>query len=462
MSCAPSACWTACVVLIVNITVILVIIKNSYDSFILLLQELLEFDFGAIERRLDELSRKNKTGKYASTAPKGLGLDFAPSASADASMADPCNKYGELDTEDLPTLSSWLADTEATLRHPDWGASLGSTDVPLMNGLPPPSVLQAQLRELTSRASPIIPSRLDQLKFRKTPTASSPESPSTVRSKDSPAAVPEVLPAAAAATVTASNEKEEADSLLVELMEPAQRQPYREFKRDMEERAKAREAARLRGVPTTLPDLAPGAVPSLEAARNALETFQKERMATVGSVSEPLARAQAQLAELEQSLAKDRQQPLPWAELEASLRDRIGPPTRDGAARITDAAKPHLEAARRSSEARKAAWAAYKEKDSLLPEDFKRRMDEVYNPSEEHTAAVAAAVKLGVEDFKSGRVANRSEAVRARVSEVYKRRDPLLQFPRDPGKTVILLTVAVLQVNIAHPCNGLGQHLDFA
>ncbi len=346
----------------------------------------------------------------------------------------------------MPSLSNWLADTEATLRDPEWGASLGGTDVPLMNGLPPPSVLQAQLRELTSRAPPIIPSRLDQLKFRKIPTASSSESPSTVRSKDSPAAMPAVLPAAAAATGSASTETEEADSLLVELMEPAQRQPYREFNKDMEERAKAREAARLRGVPTTLPDLAPGAVPSLEAARNALETFQKERMATVGSVSEPLARAQAQLAELEQSLAKDRQQPLPWAELEASLRERIGPPTRESASKVTDAAKPHLEAARRSREARKAAWAAYKEKDSLLPEDFKRRMDEVYNPSEEHTAAVAAAVKLGVEDFKSGRVANRSEAVRARVSEVYKRRDPLLQFP---GKPVTLLTNALLQVNIA-------------
>ncbi|DBA71119.1 TPA: hypothetical protein ACH3X2_011529 [Trebouxia sp. C0005] len=396
-------------------------------------KELLEFDFGAIERRLEELSRKNKTGKYplpSFSPPKGLGPDFSPSASAAASVADAFNKYDELDTEDLPSLSSWLADTESTLRDPDWGASLGPTDVPLMNGLPPPSVLQAQLRELTSQAS-VIPSRLDQLKLRKVPTASSPESPSTVQSKNSPDAVPEVLPAAAAATGTASNEKEEADALLVELMEPAQRQPYREFKRDMEERAKAREAARLRGIHTTLPDLAPGAVPSLEAARNALETFQKERMATVGSVSEPLARAQAQLAELEVSLAKDRQQPLPWAELEASLRERNSPPTRDSAARITDAAKPHLEAARRSREARKAAWAAYKEKDSLLPEDFKRRMDEVYNPSEEHTAAVAAAVKLGVEDFKSGRVANRSEAVRARVSEVYKRRDPLLQFPKD-------------------------------
>ncbi|KAL0038821.1 hypothetical protein WJX79_009210 [Trebouxia sp. C0005] len=316
-------------------------------------KELLEFDFGAIERRLEELSRKNKTGKYplpSFSPPKGLGPDFSPSASAAASVADAFNKYDELDTEDLPSLSSWLADTESTLRDPDWGASLGPTDVPLMNGLPPPSVLQAQLRELTSQAS-VIPSRLDQLKLRKVPTASSPESPSTVQSKNSPDAVPEVLPAAAAATGTASNEKEEADALLVELMEPAQRQPYREFKRDMEERAKAREAARLRGIHTTLPDLAPGAVPSLEAARNALETFQKERMAT--------------------------------------------------------------------------------EKDSLLPEDFKRRMDEVYNPSEEHTAAVAAAVKLGVEDFKSGRVANRSEAVRARVSEVYKRRDPLLQFPKD-------------------------------
>ncbi len=381
--------------------------------------------------------------------PKGLGPDFSASASAVASLTDACNKYGDLDTQDLPSLSSWLADTEATLRDPEWGASLSSTDMPLMNGLPPPSVLQAQLRELTSQAS-VIPSRLDQLKFRNGPTASSPQSPSTAQSKESPLAVPEVLPAAAAAVGTASSEKEEGDSLLVELMEPAQRKPYREFKRDMEERAKVREAARLRGIPTTLPDLAPGAVPSLEAARNALETFQKERMATVGSVSEPLARAQAQLAELEASLAKDRQQPLPWADLEATLRDRIGPSTRDSATTITDAARPHLEAARRSSEARKAAWAAYKEKDSLLPEDFKRRMDEVYNPSEEHTAAVAAAVKLGVEDYKSGRVANRSEAVRARVSEVYKRKDPLpLRFPKDPGKTVNLLTVALLQVNIA-------------
>lgn len=430
---------------------LLLSLGTALDCFIFLPQELLEFDFGAIERRLEELSRKNKTGKYplpSFSPPKGLGPDFSPSASAAASVADAFNKYDELDTEDLPSLSSWLADTESTLRDPDWGASLGPTDVPLMNGLPPPSVLQAQLRELTSQAS-VIPSRLDQLKLRKVPTASSPESPSTVQSKNSPDAVPEVLPAAAAATGTASNEKEEADALLVELMEPAQRQPYREFKRDMEERAKAREAARLRGIHTTLPDLAPGAVPSLEAARNALETFQKERMATVGSVSEPLARAQAQLAELEVSLAKDRQQPLPWAELEASLRERNSPPTRDSAARITDAAKPHLEAARRSREARKAAWAAYKEKDSLLPEDFKRRMDEVYNPSEEHTAAVAAAVKLGVEDFKSGRVANRSEAVRARVSEVYKRRDPLLQFPKDRGKTVILPAIALLQVNIA-------------
>jgi len=32
------------------------------------------------------------------------------------------------------------------------------------------------------------------------------------------------------------------------------------------------------------------------------------------------------------------------------------------------------------------------------------------------------------------------------VSEVYKRRDPLLQFP---GKPVTLLTTALLQVNIA-------------
>ncbi|DBB00067.1 TPA: hypothetical protein ACH3X1_013923 [Trebouxia sp. C0004] len=393
-------------------------------------KELLEFDFGAIERRLDELSRKNKTGRYA-TPPKGSGPSFSASASSATPLTDACNKYSELDTDDLPSLSSWLADTEATLRDPDWGASLGSMDVPLMNGLPPPSVLQAQLRELTSQAS-VFPSRLDQLKFRKVPTASSSESASTVQSKDSPAAMPEVLPAAATATASASSDKEEGDQLLEELMEPAQRQPYREFKRDMEERAKAREAARLRGISTTLPDLAPGAVPSLGAARNALETFQKERMATVGSVSEPLARAQAQLAELEVSLAKDRQQPLPWAELEATLQGRNGPPTHDSTTRITDAVKPQVEAARRSSEARKAAWAAYKEKDSHLPEDFKRRMDEVYNPSEEHTAAVAVAVKLGVEDFKSGRVANRSEAVRARVSEVYKRRDPLLRFPKDP------------------------------
>ena len=67
----------------------------------------------------------------------------------------------------------------------------------------------------------------------------------------------------------------------------------------MEERARLRS----QGV-TNLPHVPEGAVPSLEAARAALDKFQTDRMATLGSVSEPLARAQEQLATLEASLEK--------------------------------------------------------------------------------------------------------------------------------------------------------------
>ena len=67
----------------------------------------------------------------------------------------------------------------------------------------------------------------------------------------------------------------------------------------MEERAKLR----AQGV-TNLPHVPEGAVPSLEAARAALDKFQTDRMATLGSISEPLARAQEQLAALEASLEK--------------------------------------------------------------------------------------------------------------------------------------------------------------
>lgn len=45
-------------------------------------------------------------------------------------------------------------------------------------------------------------------------------------------------------------------------------------------------------------------VPSLEAARAALEQYQTERLAFLGSVSEPLARAQEQLAALAASQGK--------------------------------------------------------------------------------------------------------------------------------------------------------------
>ena len=82
----------------------------------------------------------------------------------------------------------------------------------------------------------------------------------------------------------------------------------------MEERAKRR-AQGLK----TLPDVPDGAVPSLEAARAALEKFQAERMATLGSVSEPLARAQEQLAALEASLGRVNVQP-PFYEREAYKR----------------------------------------------------------------------------------------------------------------------------------------------
>ena len=67
----------------------------------------------------------------------------------------------------------------------------------------------------------------------------------------------------------------------------------------MEDRAKLR----AQGI-TNLPHVPEGAAPSLEAARAALDKFQKDRIATLGSVSEPLARAQEQLAALEASLEK--------------------------------------------------------------------------------------------------------------------------------------------------------------
>lgn len=82
----------------------------------------------------------------------------------------------------------------------------------------------------------------------------------------------------------------------------------------MEERARLR----AQGV-TNLPQIPDGAVPSLEAARAALDKFQADRMATLGSVSEPLARAQEQLAALEASLEKVNAQS-PFYETEAYKR----------------------------------------------------------------------------------------------------------------------------------------------
>lgn len=67
----------------------------------------------------------------------------------------------------------------------------------------------------------------------------------------------------------------------------------------MEERAKQQDMGL---TPSTV--VPKGAIPALESARAALDKFQHERMASIGSVSEPLARAQQQLAELEASLAK--------------------------------------------------------------------------------------------------------------------------------------------------------------
>ena len=89
----------------------------------------------------------------------------------------------------------------------------------------------------------------------------------------------------------------------------------------MEERARLR----AQGV-TNLPHVPDGAVPSLEAARAALDKFQTDRMATLGSVSEPLARAQEQLAALEASLDKVNAQ-TPLYETEAykrALQARMG------------------------------------------------------------------------------------------------------------------------------------------
>ena len=82
----------------------------------------------------------------------------------------------------------------------------------------------------------------------------------------------------------------------------------------MEERARLR----AQGV-TNLPHVPEGAVPSLEAARAALDKFQTDRMATLGSVSEPLARAQEQLAALEASLEKVNAQ-TPFYETEVYKR----------------------------------------------------------------------------------------------------------------------------------------------
>ena len=80
----------------------------------------------------------------------------------------------------------------------------------------------------------------------------------------------------------------------------------------MEERAKQQEM----GI-TPAMEVPKGAITSLEAARTALDKFQHERMASIGSFSEPLACAQQQLAELEVSLA----QPYPaFGQIEAYKR----------------------------------------------------------------------------------------------------------------------------------------------
>lgn len=77
------------------------------------------------------------------------------------------------------------------------------------------------------------------------------------------------------------------------------------------------ERARLRaqGV-ATLPHVPDGAVPSIQAAMAAIEKFQADCAASVGSVSTPLARAQEQLAALEASLEKQNA-PTPFYETEA-------------------------------------------------------------------------------------------------------------------------------------------------
>ena len=386
------------------------------------MQELADFDVVAAEQRYHEY--KLKIAGLPTTLPMGLSPGSASSSSAHPYLTDAHSPL-----RDLPSLSNWLSDPEAARQHSQTGASSSraASEASVSNGLPPPSVPQAQHTEHTIAQASVIPSRVDQLRSRSGPAAASQVSLDPAQSKANPLAIVPATAAAKSAAEGSDSEDEQAASVLEELMLPAQRKPYREFKRSMEARAKSREISRLRGEASTLPDMAPGAVPSLEAARAALENFQRERMATLGSVSEPLARAQAQLAELEASLAKDSLHPLLPLDPEStpgSVGHRLGllghPETT-----ISEAARPHLEAARRARDARKAAWAAYKERDANLPEDFKRRMDEVYNPSEEHTAAVAAAVKLGVEDFRAGRVATRSEGVRARVSEVYRKRNQL-------------------------------------
>ncbi len=394
----------------------------------------MEFDFSAIEKRLDEMAKRTGTYRQRTKAAGGhppLPPNQTEGASSLSQALDVLGDGSE-ESDLLPSLSNWLADTEAALHQSQSARAAGRA-----------TLSPVALPRASSDAQPgasVIPSRVDQLRSRDTaqPKADTPPSP------DANATAVGPILARAAASTTGGTDEERAESLLEELMQPAQRKPYREFKKMMEERAKQRQT-----VPySTLPDTPPGTVPSLEAARAALESFQKERMATLGSVSEPLARAQAQLASLEVTLSKNPLHAGAGLGMTSTMstEDRLSLLSAAPGTAISEAARPHLEAARRAREARKAAWANYRDRDSNLPEDFKRRMDEVYNPSEEHTAAVAEAVKKGVEDYKAGRVASRSEAVRARVAEVYKRNRPplpsLLQelTPSGSGTTSLLNT----------------------
>lgn len=386
------------------------------------MQDLLDFDFTAIEKRLDEMSRKSRAlcgPRYGSTYPALLP---ASGTSQSDLLSGSDNGSSGTSSEVLPSLSTWLAETETALHQSQTAQAAGMPSTRGSSLSVPPSG--------PSAGASVIPSRVDLLKARATEYLASRSSQRAAAGQDASSAhtagqaesdsvhslplsslkaeTGAMVPAAAPSG--SQEDDERAESMLEELMKPSERKPYREFKKSMDEADD----------PCIFAGNSQGAVPSLEAARAALESFQNERVATLGTVSEPLARAQAQLATLEATLKKPSQ--LDTSSLSTS--DRLSMRTANSSTSLpgSESARPHLEAARRSREARKAAWDKYRSSECSLPDEFKRRMDEVYNPSEEHTAAVAEAVKLGVEDFKAGRVATRSEAVKARVSEVYKRK----------------------------------------